>query len=146
MGMSSGSPSTGVRSEINIPPLVDVVLVLLIIFMVVTPLLQVGYRVEVPPAVESAAPPPEDQIVVRLAADGTRFLNATAYPSQASFGRALERAMKGRSDRIVFFAAEGAVPYGEVADFLDACRDHGAVRIGMVVDELAASASPEVAP
>ena len=61
----------GPKGDINITPLVDVVLVLLIIFMVVTPLLQMGYEVQVPPKVESAAPPPDmsDQIIVRMDAE-----------------------------------------------------------------------------
>ena len=57
MSMDVGS-SGGIKSEINVTPLVDVVLVLLIIFMVIQPMLQMGYEVETPPEVKSATPPP----------------------------------------------------------------------------------------
>ena len=67
--MAFGSSSAGIRSDINITPLVDVVLVMLIIFMVATPLTQMGYGVQVPPKVETAVPTPsQDQIIVRAAA------------------------------------------------------------------------------
>ena len=77
MAFSSGG-SGAVKSEINITPLVDVVLVLLIIFMVAMPILQMGLDVEVPPKVELAAPPPsteQNQLVITIKADGV-YLNA----------------------------------------------------------------------
>jgi biopolymer transport protein ExbD len=135
MAMSTGGGG-GVKSEINVTPLVDVVLVLLIIFMVITPLLQMGYEVTTPPEIESAVPPPpSDQIVVRLDAEGRTWINRQEIP-RASFGTKLSELMEKRSSKVVFFAADGSLPYSQVAEFLDLCRNHGAKELGMVFDDL----------
>jgi biopolymer transport protein ExbD len=143
MNMSS---TGGVRSEINITPLVDVVLVLLIIFMVVTPLLQMGYEVQVPPKVESVVQPTmNDQIIVRMDADGRRYINKTVIP-EAEFGARLREAMTNRASKVVFFAADGELPYDQVATFMDLCRDNGAQNLGIVFDDLKQPAGGAAAP
>lgn len=143
MNMSS---TGGVRSEINITPLVDVVLVLLIIFMVVTPLLQMGYEVQVPPKVTSVVQPTmNDQIIVRMDADGRRYINKTVIP-EAEFGTRLREAMTNRASKVVFFAADGELPYDQVATFMDLCRDNGAQNLGIVFDDLKQPAGGAAAP
>jgi biopolymer transport protein ExbD len=138
MAMNVGS-SGGVRSEINVTPLVDVVLVLLIIFMVITPMLQMGYEVSTPPELESALPPPsEDQIILRLDEAGRIFINREAIPP-AEFPRRLEATLHNRESKMVFFAAAGDLPFSKVAEFLDLCRSSGAENLGIVFDELSAS-------
>ncbi|HXU45434.1 MAG TPA: biopolymer transporter ExbD [Thermoanaerobaculia bacterium] len=128
--------SGGVRSDINITPLVDVVLVLLIIFMVVTPLLQMGYQVQVPPKMESAAPPPSsDQLIVRMDISGREYINKVEIPAN-EFPVRLKEALTGRSSKVIFFAADGDLEYGKVADFMDVCRDSGAENLGIVFDDL----------
>jgi biopolymer transport protein TolR len=104
--------------------------------MVITPLLQMGYEVTTPPEIESAVPPPpSDQIVVRLDAQGRTWINRQEIP-RASFGTRLSELMEKRSSKVVFFAADGALPYSQVAEFLDLCRSHGAKELGMVFDDL----------
>jgi biopolymer transport protein TolR len=135
--MNVSGASGGVRGDINITPLVDVVLVLLIIFMVAVPLVQMGYGVQVPPKIEAAAPPPvqEDQIIVRMNAQGQMFINKQAI-AESEFGGKLRTAMTGRQSKVVFFAADGELSYDKVADFMDLCRDNGAENLGIVFDDL----------
>jgi biopolymer transport protein ExbD len=128
---------THIKSEINVTPLIDVVLVLLIIFMVVQPMLQVGYEVDTPPEVKTNLPPPpsDDQIIVRMDASGKTFLNKEEVPI-GQFAVRLGQALKGRSREIVFFAADGELLYEKVAFFLDLCRDAGAKKLGIVFDDI----------
>jgi biopolymer transport protein ExbD len=147
--MQAGGGRGGVRSEINVTPLVDVVLVLLIIFMVITPMLQMGYAVNTPPEVESVAPPTDDQIILRLDSEGRIFINReTILPSE--FPQRLEATLHNRESKMVFFAAAGDLEFGKVAEFLDLCRSSGAVNLGIVFDELtggpAAASAVGVAP
>src|SRR5687767_322897 len=109
MSFSSGSGG-GVTSEINITPLVDIVLVLLIIFMVATPILQMGLDVEVPPKVEMAAPPPDtpqNQLVVTVKRDGV-YLNTTKMANVKALRDAIAPQMISRppAERVVFINAE----------------------------------------
>jgi biopolymer transport protein TolR len=137
MAMNVSGAGGGVRSDINITPLVDVVLVLLIIFMIAVPLLQMGYPVQVPPKVQTAAPPPmqEDQVIVRMDAQGQTYINKTMFPL-SEFGGKLREALTGRKSKVVFFAADGELQYDKVADFMDLCRDSGAENLGIVFDDM----------
>src|SRR5438270_10725432 len=110
MGMNVGGGSA-LKSEINVTPLVDVVLVLLIIFMVVIPILQMGYPVNTPPENKTQAyvPPSADQLIVRMDRDGRVYLNNETIP-RAQFAQRLKALNRGK--KIVFFAADGELPYG----------------------------------
>ena len=145
MGMNVGG-SGGPKSDINITPLVDVVLVLLIIFMVITPIVQMGYEVQVPPKVETAAPVPQDsnQVIVRLDAEGRPWINKQML-SMSDFPNRLREALTGRQSKVIFFAADGELEYDKVADFMDLCRDNGAQNLGIVFEDMRGGAGSAVA-
>jgi biopolymer transport protein ExbD len=136
MAMNVGG-SGGPKSDINITPLVDVVLVLLIIFMVITPIVQMGYGVQVPPKVETSAPVPQDsnQVIVRLDAEGRPWINKQQV-SMSEFPLKLREALTGRSSKVIFFAADGELTYEKVADFMDVCRHNGAENLGIVFEDM----------
>ena len=138
MSMDVGS-SGGIKSEINVTPLVDVVLVLLIIFMVIQPMLQMGYEVETPPEVKSATPPPQnsEQVIIRMDAEGKTFINKLEVP-RTQFAERLRTAMTGREKKLAFFAADGELSYEKVVEFMDLCRNNGAQNLGIVFDDLRA--------
>jgi biopolymer transport protein TolR len=137
----SGAP--GPRSEINVTPLVDVVLVLLIIFMVVTPLLQMGYDVTVPPKSESATPPPpqQDQVVVSVTGDKRIFLNKENVPV-AQLPVRLSTVLKNRTKSTVFFSADDRLGYGDAVGVLDTIRNSGAKNIAIIEEWIDPSLAP----
>jgi biopolymer transport protein ExbD len=130
-----GGPSSGgYKSDINITPLVDVVLVLLIIFMVITPLLQMGYDVKVPPKATVENPPPAlDQLIVSVTPQNRIYLNKEALNAQA-LGLRLSEILKNRRDKTVFFSADDRANYGEVIKVMDIVRNAGAKNLGIVLD------------
>jgi biopolymer transport protein TolR len=134
MAMAAGS-SNGPKSEINVTPLVDVVLVLLIIFMVIQPLMQRGYDVQVPPKQELNTPPPQsaDQLIVSLTARREIFLNKERV-EPGNLAIRLQELLKNRGNKIVFFSAEDGANYGDAMRVMDIVRNNGAKNIGIVMD------------
>jgi len=146
MGMAAGG-GAGVRSEINVTPLVDVVLVLLIIFMVVTPLLQMGYETNIPPKPEDTTvdtPPPPDQIIIRMDREGKIFINKENITAQ-DFPFRLSQTLNGKGSKMVFFAASGELQYDKVSEFLDVCHNNGATNLAIVLDDIDAEGAPAAA-
>ena len=134
--MGMGASSAGqYKSDINITPLVDVVLVLLIIFMVITPLLQMGYDVKVPPKTpqDVSATPPTDLIIVSLTPANKIYLNKEELNSQTLALR-LTEILKNRSNKTIFFSGDDAAAYGEVVRVMDICRNAGAKNMGIVLE------------
>jgi len=122
------------KSDINITPLVDVVLVLLIIFMVITPLLQMGYDVKVPPKATVDTPPPSlDQLIVSVTAQNRIYLNKEPLDPQ-SLALRLSEILKNRRDKTVFFSADDSATYGDVAHVMDIIHTAGAKNVGIVLE------------
>jgi len=134
MAMSAGGTGD-YKSDINITPLVDVVLVLLIIFMVITPLLQMGYDVKVPPKAteQTITQVPPDQLVVSVMPNNRLFLNKQELTAQ-QLATQLADNLKNRSTKTVFFSADDTVQYENVAKVMDIVRNAGATNIGIVLE------------
>jgi biopolymer transport protein ExbD len=133
MGFAAGGGRSRPRSEINITPLVDVVLVLLIIFMVLTPILLKQTEVKVPEKAEAetSAPPATSQLVLHVAADGALALNhePVARPLLAEKIKAL---VELRREKLVFFDIDDKANYGYVVEVMDVCRGAGARVLGIM--------------
>ena len=145
MGMDVGGHSGGPKSEINVTPLVDVMLVLLIIFMILQPMLQMGYDVSVPPKTPENQPqqPNPEQIIVSLTGSGEVFLNKERVDRQQLPIR-LQEVLRNRGNKPVFFSCEDAVKYDQAMAIMDIVRNNGAKNIGIVMDWVnpAASSTP----
>jgi len=125
------------RSDINVTPLVDVVLVLLIIFMVITPVVQMGYLVRVPPKAPANLPPSaiQDQIVLRLAPNNRVFINKEEM-TEEQFPNRIRDILHGNSSKMVFFAGGRDVDYDSTMHFLDLARSSGCKNIGIIVEDV----------
>ncbi len=133
-------PATAPSTEINVTPLVDVVLVLLIIFMVVTPLLEKDIAVSVPNTekVEQVEEVPPDQLVVKLLENGNVMVNGDKVELDAYVAR-LEGVLKKEPNprkRIVFLLAEDGANYGTLVHLFDGARQAGADTLGLMTDDL----------
>jgi biopolymer transport protein ExbD len=140
----------GYRSDINITPLVDVVLVLLIIFMVLTPLAEKEFMVRVPETkeTEEEVAPPSDQWLVMLKEDGKVFLNRDQMADMTDLQAQLKRAMRGKrySQRVVFFDADDKANYGSAVSVLDAVRGANVAVIGMMTERPQLAPAPGLPP
>ena len=118
-------------SQINVTPLVDVMLVLLVIFMVTAPIIQQGVEVNLPKVRAQALEGKDEQFVVSITKPGEIFLN-DAKMSAADLTEKLKAIGQERPDRQVFIRADDAVPYGEVIRTMAAIKAAGIENVGMV--------------
>ncbi len=131
----------GVKSDINVTPFVDIVLVLPIIFMVVTPLLSRALDVAVPPKNEASAPEvtATDQLILTVKGPDTSphiFLNREEITSGVDGVKdRIAELMKGRREKVVFFQADNELPYAYIVQVMDAIRGGNAEKIGLITDE-----------
>lgn len=136
MAMAVG-PNRGIKNEINVTPLVDVVLVLLIIFMVVTPMLQRGKDVRLPKAqqTEKDTGSKSDPIIVSVTQDKKMFVEKEQY-EEAQFEQKLRDELQAAPGRKVLLKGDEALTYGDVRKVMNLARKGGAKGIALGVEEL----------
>jgi biopolymer transport protein ExbD len=124
--------SAGLNADINVTPLVDVCLVLLIIFMVVTPMLQKGVPVNIPVTDEpEKTPDTEKQLQISVKADGTVYVGPTVVRKDQVQSQ-LEEIHTRTPDREIAVKGDKQVKYGDVLDVLKACREVGFNDVGLI--------------
>ena len=145
INLESGRTTKGVRPEINVTPLVDVVLVLLIIFMVITPLLTKKFWVHTPKQEQEEverqelANDPDPPLVLRISAEQVIAVNGVEIALEELPLR-LQRMFAARDDHILFFDAADAAPFGYTVEVMDKAREGGAVTIAALTHALAQQA------
>ncbi|HMJ18523.1 MAG TPA: biopolymer transporter ExbD [Gemmatimonadaceae bacterium] len=132
MAMSGGNPGSGLSNEINVTPMIDVLLVLLIIFMMVIPMSRKAIDLQLPdptPDNTNSGPPPS-QIVLEVLPGGTFRIN-TQPVTKADLAKKLKDIYDGRPDKIIFVKGDPAVKYSDVISAMDAARGSGVKVIAM---------------
>jgi biopolymer transport protein TolR len=122
-----------VMSQINVTPLVDVMLVLLVIFMVTAPMMQQGVQVNLPKADTKAMSTQQETVVVSVDREGRRFINSTEVPP-GELKQKLATMFASRTKKEVFLKADRDVPYGEVVKAMADIKGAGIERLGMVTE------------
>jgi len=126
--------SGGVKSDINVTPLVDVMLVLLIIMMIVAPLLQQGVAVTLPVATNtSEKPETQEQTVLAITADKRLFVNAVQVAEQ-DLPRRMEQVLEEKKEKIVIIKADEDVECGAVMSAMDTLRAAGIEDMGLITE------------
>jgi biopolymer transport protein ExbD len=123
-----------VKADINVTPLADVMLVLLIIFMVITPLLQKGDDVKLPEAAYPSDHPDNESVVnVAIRLDNSVYLNMLPV-TESELPTKLNEEFEGKTDRVLFLKADEGLAYGDVLRVMDLCRAGGADTIGLITE------------
>ena len=138
MGMSSGEgDESGMMAEINVTPFVDVMLVLLIIFMVTTPMMTMGMNVNLPRTDAPTMDVPDELVVLSITEDGRYYINENELQF-AELEPRLRVMKENKPDQQIFLKADGAVAYEKVARLMALCTKVGIQKMGMVTEPGAA--------
>jgi biopolymer transport protein ExbD len=132
--MDLGGAKGGVKSDINVTPLCDVMLVLLIIMMIVAPLLQQGVSVRLPQAANTVDKPEvQGQTVVAIAKDKSMYVNAKPV-QEAEMAQKINEILENAKEKVVLIKADEEVEYGAVMAAMDQLRQAGIEDIGLITD------------
>ena len=134
MAMDLGGAKGGVKSDINVTPLVDVMLVLLIIMMLVAPMLQQGVSVKLPTATNTVDKPEvQGQTVIAIAKDKGIYLNAKQI-QEGELATKVNELLENSKDKVVLIKADEEVEYGAVMGAMDQLRQAGIEDIGLITE------------
>jgi biopolymer transport protein TolR len=133
MAMGGRNDNRGIMAEINVTPLVDVMLVLLVIFMVTAPMMQQGVQVNLPKADTKAMTPLEETVVVTVENSGKIYINKDEV-SATDLRSKLSTMFAAREKKEIFLKADAGVPYGEVVKAMADIKGAGIERLGMVTE------------
>jgi len=132
--MDLGGAKGGVKSDINVTPLVDVMLVLLIIMMLIAPMLQQGVSVKLPTATNTVdKPETQEQTVLAISRNKDLYLNAKAV-AEGSLATKINELLENRKEKIVLIKADEEVDYGAVMSAMDQLRQAGIEDIGLITE------------
>jgi biopolymer transport protein TolR len=149
MGMNVGGSKGGARADINVTPLIDIVLVLLIIFMVLTPSMLKHMTANVPQKPNPNDPPPPpgtEPTVLEYRASGDLLINGEAVAPEALVDKITERLKLDRKDKVVFFKVDDEANYGTAVRYMDIVRGAGAKTLGIVTKDETEAAPGAAAP
>jgi biopolymer transport protein TolR len=134
MSMDVGGAKGGVKADINVTPLVDVMLVLLIIMMLVAPMLQQGVSVKLPTAANTVDKPEvQGQTVVAIGRDKSMYLNAKPV-QEGEMATKVSELLENAKEKIVLIKADEEVEYGAVMAAMDQLRQAGIEDIGLITE------------
>ena len=134
MSMNVGGNSDGLKADINVTPLVDIMLVLLIIMMLIAPLLQKGVNVQLPIADNTGEKPDtQEQTVVHVDAQRQFYVNNLPY-SDAEVVDRIKYALEDRTERIVYLKGDTEAPYGAIMGMMDKLREAGIENVALITE------------
>ncbi len=135
MSMDLGGAKGGVKSDINVTPLVDVMLVLLIIMMLIAPMLQQGVSLRLPTATNTVdKPESQDQTVISVAANKEIYLNAKPI-REVDLAQKITDILEGKTEKIVLIKADEEVEYGAVMAVMDQLRQAAIEDVGLITEK-----------
>lgn len=136
MSMAVGGKKGGAMADINVTPMADIMIVLLIIFMVITPMLQKGIDVKLPQAGNTKERKDEPKtILVAVKKDGTTFLNQVKVADPDNeLTKLIRERLEEVQDKVIYLKGDEGISYGEIMRVMDLCRAGGVEEVALIAD------------